>query len=49
LNRRTAKTPELSVKGQLETAQKVVYEGKASHSTEAEKFKGGREYGAGKG
>jgi hypothetical protein len=37
------------VRGQLETAQKVVYEGKAIHSTEAERSKGGREYGAGEG
>jgi hypothetical protein len=49
LNRRTTETLGLSVKGWLETAQKVVYEVKEIHSTEAEISKGGREYGAGEG
>jgi hypothetical protein len=35
--------------GQLEIAQKVVYEGKSIRSTEAERSRVGREYGAGEG
>jgi hypothetical protein len=49
LNRRKTETPGLSERGQLGIAQKVIYEGKAIHSTEAERTKGGREYGAGEG
>jgi hypothetical protein len=35
--------------GQLEIAQKVVYEGKSIRSTEAERSRVGREYGADEG
>jgi hypothetical protein len=35
--------------GQLEIAQKVVYEGRAIRATEAERSRVGREYGAGEG
>lgn len=36
-------------KGQLRIIQKVVHEGKAIRSTEAERSRGGSEYGTGKG